>query len=220
MDFTIRPTTEHEQMYLYAQSNQISAQTGLIGYLRADFGTSGNQFYSTWFDHNNQWKTDEFKALFDTLVNALREKGGLLDGREGMKAFCHKHPTSAFEGNYCTEYGFRLDTENYTLLLRCNPTKGDYNVYCYCHVRKWLDDHMTKAKNGIVFREVNFGKELFRIPDGGAIELTDAQGNTTISHCRYINESHLEVGGILYHNNQYAEILHRLRYTVRPANQA
>ena len=32
--------------------------------------------------------------------------------------------------NYCTEHGFRVDTEKHAFLLRCNPTKGDYNFYC------------------------------------------------------------------------------------------
>ena len=48
-DFTLRPLTVPERKYTYAQSSQLQGQTGNIGYLRGDFGSSGDQFYTTWF---------------------------------------------------------------------------------------------------------------------------------------------------------------------------
>ena len=62
-DFTLRPLTVPERKYTYAQSSQLQGQTGNIGYLRGDFGSSGNQFYTTWFDTRPQWKSDEFKRV-------------------------------------------------------------------------------------------------------------------------------------------------------------
>ena len=44
----IRPLTLSEQKYTYAQSMQISGQTGNIGHLRGDFAHSGYGFYTTW----------------------------------------------------------------------------------------------------------------------------------------------------------------------------
>lgn len=32
------------------------------------------------------------------------------------------------QGAYTTEFGFRADTEKYAFVLRCNPTRGDYNA--------------------------------------------------------------------------------------------
>ena len=127
----IRPLTPTEQKYTYAQSMQLEGQTGTIGHLRGDFATTGYGFYTTWFDTRPQWKSDEFKADLDTVINALREDKGLLHNRYGMSAFARHFPESAIKGNYCTEYGFRVDTEKHAFLLRCNPTKGDYNFYCY-----------------------------------------------------------------------------------------
>ena len=69
----IRPLTPTEQKYTYAQSTQIEGQTGTIGHLRGDFATTGYGFYTTWFDTRLQWKSDEFKADLDTVINALRE---------------------------------------------------------------------------------------------------------------------------------------------------
>ena len=64
--------TEAEQKYTYAQSHQLDAQTGCVGYLRGDFGSSGKEFYSSWFDNMAYLKTPEFQAELDTVVNALR----------------------------------------------------------------------------------------------------------------------------------------------------
>lgn len=44
-EMTLRPMTAAEQMYSYSQSQQISMQTGLIGYLRADMDNSGKVFF-------------------------------------------------------------------------------------------------------------------------------------------------------------------------------
>ena len=68
-----RPLTPTEQKYTYAQSMQLEGQTGTIGHLRGDFATTGYGFYTTWFDTRPQWKSDEFKADLDTVINALRE---------------------------------------------------------------------------------------------------------------------------------------------------
>ena len=38
MDYKI--LTEAERKYTFSQSNQLSMQTGLIGYMRADFGST------------------------------------------------------------------------------------------------------------------------------------------------------------------------------------
>lgn len=55
-NFTLRPMTVSERKYSYVQSPQIQGQTGNIGYLRGDFGSNGNWFYTTWFDtvHNGK----------------------------------------------------------------------------------------------------------------------------------------------------------------------
>ena len=46
-DYLKRPMTEEEEKYAFRQSRQISGQTGLIGYLYADFGRNGKEFDSS-----------------------------------------------------------------------------------------------------------------------------------------------------------------------------
>lgn len=218
MDMTIRPMTPQERLYSYSQSQQITMQTGAIGYLRGDFDSSGNEFHSTWFDEVESRKSDEFKAEFQEVIDALRfdeQYGGLLASRSTMQKYGRSQPDSAFEGNYTTEYGFRIDTKQFAYLLRCIPVKGDYNFYCWCFEAKWLDRHIKQAEKGIRFINPDY-KELFRIPDGDKVRITQSDGTHIDRTCRYIDECHLEVGNSLYHICQLAELTERYGNTIIP----
>ena len=50
IEFEKRAMIEAEDKYTFRQSSQISGQTGLIGYFRADKDTDGNGFFSSWND--------------------------------------------------------------------------------------------------------------------------------------------------------------------------
>lgn len=75
MEIKITSMTPAEQIYSYSQGEELEEQTGCIGYLRGDFG-AGQEFYSSWFDHQKEYKDNEFRAEFDEVVNALRERMG------------------------------------------------------------------------------------------------------------------------------------------------
>ena len=203
-----------ERKYTYRQSQQISMQTSLIGYLRADFGSSGKEFFSSWNDFRKDLKTDEFKTEFDDVINSLRENNGVLSGRGAMLKYCYDTPGSSFE-NDRNEYGVRVDTEKYSYLMRLNPNRGEYNLYCYCYEKKWLDRHISQAEKGIRFIDPHY-KELFRIPDGDKIRITLNDGEQLDRECRYIDEYHLEVGNNLYHICEFAERMEQAGNTVIP----
>lgn len=213
MDMEIKTMQPEERNYTYRQSQQISMQTGLIGYLRADFGTSGKEFYSTWNDFQNDLKTDEFKAEFDKVVNSLRSKDSILSGRNSLSRYCCTVPESSFGND--REYGVRVNTQKYSYFMRLNPHKGEYNLYCYCYVKEYLDDHLKNAERGIRFIDHNY-KELFRIPDGDKIRITLSIDEKLDRICRYIDDYHLEVGDGLYHICEFAERMEQNGNTVIP----
>lgn len=219
-NFTLRPMTVSERKYSYVQSPQIQGQTGNIGYLRGDFGSNGNWFYTTWFDTRSQWKSDELKQDLDDVINALRSHNyGLLRDRATMYSVCRENKDSEMKGNYTTEFGFRADSEKYAFLLRCIPVQGDYNFYCFCYVRKWLDKHIEEANRDIRFVDSHY-KELFRIPDGEHIIVTDRYGKMKSYPCRYIDDYHLEVGRNLFHICEFAERMEQDCCTYRPESAA
>lgn len=206
-EMTLRPMTAAEQMYSYSQSQQISMQTGLIGYLRADMDSNGKGFFSSWNGFRDSLKSEDFKLEFDEVLNELREDGNFLHDRNTLARCCNRTPDSSFH-NDRNEYGFRADTDHYSYLMRLNPNKGEYNVYCYCYVKQWLDRHMRQAEKGIRFITPDY-KDVFRISDGDRIRMTLPSGEKLEQTCRYIDETHLEVGNSLYHICEFAERMQR-----------
>lgn len=202
----IRVLLPAERNYTYSQSQQISMQTGCIGHLRADMDSNGEGFFSSWDDFRKDLKTQEFKDEFDTVINELRKDGNILRNRSTLSKYCFSTPDSAFGND--REYGVRVDTEKYAYLMRLNPYKGEYNLYCYCYRRDWLDQHIEKASNGIRFIDSHY-KDLFRVEDGGKIIITLDTDEKLERTCRYIDETHVEVGRELYHICQFAEIMER-----------
>lgn len=136
IDYEKRAMIEAEDKYTFRQSSQISSQTGLIGYLRADMDTDGNGFFSSWNDYRKDLKTDEFKQEFDEVINSLREEGDILHNRKDLAYYCYTNPQSKMptEQDY---YGVRVDTDKYTYLLRLNPNKGEYNLYSSFDKEEW-----------------------------------------------------------------------------------
>ena len=214
MDMTMRPMFSTEQNYSYSQSQQISMQTGLIGYLRADMGSNGMGFFSSWNDFRVTLKSEDFKQEFDEFINELRKDGNLLHNRNTLAGCCYRTPDSSFR-NDRNEYGFRADTDHYSYLMRLNPNKGEYNLYCYCYVKQWLERHMRQTEKGIRFITPDY-KEVFRIPDGDKIRMTIPSGENLDQVCRYVDECHLEVGRNLYHICEFAERMKDNGITVIP----
>lgn len=203
IEYERRSMIEVEDKYAFNQSSQIAGQTGLIGYLRADMGADGKAFYSTWNGWRDDLKTDAFKQEFDDIIGDLREEGDILHDRAALEKYCHATPQSRMN----TErefYGVRVDTEKYAYLLRLNPNAGDYNLYCYCYRRDWLDDHIKQAERGIRFITPDYA-EKFRIPDGDTIQITWQDGEKVERVCRYIDDYHLAVGDNIFHICEFAE---------------
>ena len=214
MDMEIRGLSAEERKYTYTQSTQIAAQTGCIGHLRADLG-SGEAFFSSWEDHGGDEKTQAFKDEFDSVINTLRKD--FLKSRSDLSKYCYAHPESSFGND--REWGIRVNTAQYSYLMRLNPNKGEYSLYCYCYRRDWLDHHLEKARRGIRFITPYY-EEKFRVPDGDQIRINYPDGDIRDRTVRYIDDYHVEIGGgfasNMYHICELAETLEQNGGTVIP----
>lgn len=141
---------------------------------------------------------------------------GILADRDSMLEYCCARPDGRFMGNFSREYGYRVDTDKYTYLLRCIPAPGDNNFYCYAYVSDLLNSHMEKAAQGIRFIDSRY-KELFRLPDGGNIIITNTDGEKIKAYCRYIDETHAEIGKNTYHICEFAQHMEDCGATYAPA---
>ena len=214
MDLDMRALTEKEDKYTFSNSMQISMQCGLIGHLRADMDSGGNGFFSSWEDYRKELKTDEFKDEFDKVINLLREEGDILYNRKSLAKYCYSSPQAKMNNEH-DYYGVRVDTQKYAYLCRLNPNKGEYNLYCYCYIKDWLDKHIRSAEKGIRFITPEY-KEKFRISDGEKIRITFSDGEVKDRVCRYIDDSHVEVGDDLYHICEFAERMEQCGATFIP----
>lgn len=214
MDLDMRALTEKEDKYTFSNSMQISMQCGLIGHLRADMDSDGNGFFSSWEDYRKELKSDEFKDELDKVINSLREEGDILYNRKALAKYCYSSPQAKMN-NEQDYYGVRVDTEKYAYLCRLNPNKGEYNLYCYCYIKDWLDKHIRSAEKGIRFITPEY-KEKFRISDGEKIRITFSDGEVKDRVCRYIDDNHVEVGDDLYHICEFAERMEQCGATFIP----
>ena len=217
MDIAIFEATKPEQLYTFTQSSQIASQTGCLGHLRADFGEGGTEFHTSWEDHCGDLKTDEFKALFNEIIEELRngtENGKLLSSRANLARFCFRHPTAGIPQAQGSS-AFRFDEGGYAYLMRLNSNSGDYNVYIYIYIGDWLDRHLREAEKGIRFIDPHY-HELFRMLDGGQVRLTYRDGKSVIRICRYIDDYHAEIGSNFYHICEFAEMCEQSGIKVEP----
>ena len=96
------PGTDHTRFYK-------SADPTRIGHLRGDFGRTGEEFWTTWFDCHAELKTDAFRNEFNRLVNQLRERDNLLADYRSMAALAPQNGTKL--ESRPNEYGLVIQTD-------------------------------------------------------------------------------------------------------------
>lgn len=127
----------------------------------------------------------------------------MLQDRETLGKFCNMHPEWAMSDDRAY-YGVRVDTTNYAYMIRLTPRQGDYNIYCHCYKREWLDKHLENAERGIRFIDPHYN-EKFVLADGDKVLITYSDRTTAERTCRYIDDYHLEVGSQVFHICEFAE---------------
>lgn len=125
---TWKPIEAEKTDWLYSSHEETDAERGCVGYLRGDFGRSGTEFWTSWFDHSPKLNNEKFRQELQTIVDGLRNEGGLLSNFASMRKGC------SYDGAIGNgHYGYRAETSQYEYCLRCIPQRGDYNFYLYCY---------------------------------------------------------------------------------------
>ena len=129
-EYELCPASPDEAGLFYAQTPEKDAELEAIGHVRIDFGSSGKEFWHTWWPRGpEELNSPEFKAELGKVVDTLRKT--VLKDSDSMKRYCHEHG-GAIEGGWRQNYGYVVDTGRYQFYLRCNPGRGDYNAYLTC----------------------------------------------------------------------------------------
>ena len=182
-----------------------------------NFG-SGQEFYTSWFDHRSEYKTDEFKTVLDEVVNALREKNGLLCTRDSMTKFCYQRPEAEFEGNYlCAEYGFKVQTPQHPI---CSDATPIMETTIFTSTPTLPDSWNTTWKRPN--RASGLSRPATRSCSVSPMATTSAfswRWRNPRPHLPIIDETHVEIGSDwhnLYHICQFAEMMERNGNAVIP----
>lgn len=212
IEITITPLTPEERIYAYPQSSDITIDTGCVGYMNINAET-GDQ---SWTTRYSPLYSDEFTADFDLVQKVFHFNDpatSFIHDRDVLLHICQTLADSSF-GNG-TEYGFRINTERFSYLMRHEIGADSTITGIYAYERKMLDAHMNEAQRGIRFITTDY-KDLFTLPDGAYIRINHPNGLHTDRQCRYIDSTHVEIGNGLYHICEFSELMKQLGNTVSP----
>ena len=94
MNQQLNNITPKELKLLFRLDGNDPCREHLIGYVRGDFGRSGNEFYTTWFPEDDSKKTERFRETLDQVINAFREDPHtpVLRSFQDMAAYCRENP--------------------------------------------------------------------------------------------------------------------------------
>jgi hypothetical protein len=145
MAYELLPTKDNDALF-FRLDKEIAERYRAIGYLRVDFGKTGYEFWSTWFDIQPELNTNNFKLELDDIINSLREDGKNppFMNRNNLRMFNLTTP-----GKDLNERGsgYIIRTLEYTYYFRCKPCIGDYDVYCFAYDNRLLLPLLSENKN-------------------------------------------------------------------------
>ena len=127
--YSMYPAPENEANMFYARTETEYKSEGHIGYLRFDFGKSGEEFWHTWHPFNEMLNTECFKQDFYRMMDILRE--GPLQNRVSMRKYIDSHG-GRLAGRE-DWFGFIIESERYRYYARLFPLSGDYNGYIFAY---------------------------------------------------------------------------------------
>lgn len=116
---------------------------GCIGHVRIDFGRNGNEWWHTWWPHQESMVTPEFIKDLNLVIDGIH-RSGPLQNLSTMKKFCYAHPEAkmgdCWDGDaYC----FMAEGEQFTYALRLSFT--GYHIYAYAYDAEILRHYLDPA---------------------------------------------------------------------------
>ena len=184
---TIRPCTAMEADYAFSQPAPIRMFSGGMGYIRGDFDTNGNAFFTRSFLTEEGFTTPvltpEVTDAINETINALRlnpETGMPLRDRVSMKRYQRSHPGYDL-GQGAPDYkdtAIRIDnSKNLTIILRLKPRTGDYDFYAHCFNTRALDRMIEGRTRGIYLKTPATEKHLVHLNDGDSLRIVSKKGD-------------------------------------------
>ena len=142
MDYQFQKPTQDEHDLFFHMEGEAAMHHGFVGYLRGDYGSSGQEFHTTWFDSQADLKTQAFKDEFDGIIDYLREAS--IDPVEVSDVFQFHCLQSMRRRMTDTAVRFKIVTEGYSYYFRCQPQVDDCHLYCMTFDNRFLLPEIEK----------------------------------------------------------------------------
>ena len=134
-----------------------------IGYLRGDYGGNGGEFHHSWFGQDDGRNTAEFKAEFQTVIDALQND--VLKDHKSSTAYCYSNPAAKLPDRDGVYYGFKVETENRRYFVRCTTLKQDYfYVFAYDKAAPERVTERSAAEKPSVLKQIRDAEKAPRPP--------------------------------------------------------
>ena len=143
--FKLLPAQDDIKLFFRLEGED-AERHGHIGYIRIDFGKSGCEFWSTWFDCRPDLKTPAFRGEFDNIIDSLRNDGNNppFSSRAALESFCFKNPGKEMSRR---SLGYLIKTPGYSYYFRCRASSVDYEIYCFVYDNRFLLPELAKKEN-------------------------------------------------------------------------
>lgn len=175
MDILTLAKEDLRSLYAEDQPRQIACATGLLGFFSMTKSSDGN-LDTTWTDRCSMYKRAGFTQEVYTFVDEFAHSGTY----KNCKLYSESH--------------------NYSYVIHCDWS-GSAVIFVY--IKQWLLMHINASRSGIRFLDPFTWQELYRLPDGSKICVTNEFGKN-VYICRYVDQYHLQVGQSLFHIDEFA----------------
>jgi len=136
MEHQFQKTTEDEFTLFFRMEGEVAQRHGFIGYLWADYGPNGREFWATWFDSQPDIKSQAFRDEFDGIITYLRDASlAPVEGPDVFQFHCLQNMRFRVMD---TEVQFKIVTGGFSYYFRCRPQVVDYNLYCMAYDNRFL----------------------------------------------------------------------------------
>ena len=126
-------------------SNKVERETtGLIGYIRGDFGSAGNSFHHSWFENKGKLNNEVFKEDLNKVMEFLRER--MLTDRMYMRSVVYGNPNAKIDSKESTSYGVFVETDGYEYDIRAICDDGNYDFYIYCYDKRFQEPQFLNSR--------------------------------------------------------------------------
>lgn len=167
-------------------SNKVERETtGLVGYIRGDFGSGGNSFHHSWFENKGKLNNELFKEDLNKVMEFLRER--MLTDRMYMRSVVYGNSNAKIDSKESTSYGVFVETDGYEYDIRAICDDGNYDFYIYCYDKRFQEPQFLNSRR-------------FRDEHGKLNEPVEEIAKKTLPEARnyYINGDKYENNGKIY----------------------